>query len=704
MLRHTFATISALLLLGCANNPIDEGAAVPEMPVSHSEESSVIPGVFRVKLAVQAGELRTGDFTRGEGSGCEAFDAAATRAGVNRVKRLFPDSDRFRERHRRAGLDRWYDVYFPADMSVSEAMSRFGKPSEIEVVEPVYRMVPTDMETSYGAEKLLSFTVPQFNDPLLSNQWCYRNEGSYQDHIPGADLNVIPAWAAATGSSDVIVAVFDGGIEYTHPDLAANMWSDEQGHCGYNFCRDRWEVDPSPHGTRVAGMIGAVNNNGIGVCGIAGGDGTPDSGAKMISCQVFDSGEGAHGADMLVMYVWAADHGAVISQNSWSYVGLSDLGQSGKDAIDYFVEYAGCDADGNQIGPMKGGVVIFAAGNDSTDVKQFPAAYEPVISVGSLRPDYKKVASSNYGSWVDIFAMGGESGGPEGYNAPFTTDIDGGYIFASGTSMACPQVSGIAALAISYYSKQGPGFTSAELRELLINSGRLTEVLAHNPEYKATDFGTGLIDAEYVVFCKVAPDAPADLKAVFKEGKLDLSWTIAGDYLSRPLRDYDVYVSTTELSEGNLAQAVKYEAVCYGAILGNKGTYRIENLPPSDTYYVAVASRSKYGTPSALTFTSWRAGEEPDDPEPPTPTPPAAISEPTFYPNPFADRLNVRLSVDKATCRLKLYDRAGRLALDTEVTVADYTGAVATQFLSPGNYRAVLDYESQTFERTVVKR
>ena len=209
MLKQTFVAVSALLLAACANDPAEEGSLLSPAVVSPQTEA-VVPGLFRIKLAPQAGVLRTGDFTRGEGSGCPAFDAAATRAGVREVKRSLPDGGRFRERHRRAGLDRWYEVAFPADLPVREAMARFGSLSEIEVMEPVYRMVPADMEASAGTEALFSFAIPQFDDPLLKNQWCYRNEGSFPGHVAGADLNVYPAWSAATGSSDVIVAVFDG--------------------------------------------------------------------------------------------------------------------------------------------------------------------------------------------------------------------------------------------------------------------------------------------------------------------------------------------------------------------------------------------------------------------------------------------------------------------------------------------------------------
>ena len=224
-------------------------------------------------------------------------------------------------------------------------MERFGRVDEVECIEPVPRMVPAgatvsqaDFSRTSGSDNVAN---PGFDDPLLVNQWIYHRVGAAVGSTAVADLNIFPAWSVSTGHKDVVVAVVDGGIDYTHPDLAANIWRDGQGACGYNFCRHNTEITPSSHGTHVAGTIGAVNNNGIGVCGIAGGDGTPGSGVRLMSCQIFDE-PGRDAATIEEIMVWTADHGAVISQNSWTYVpGLPDLSQSGKAAIDYFIEYAG---------------------------------------------------------------------------------------------------------------------------------------------------------------------------------------------------------------------------------------------------------------------------------------------------------------------------------------------------------------------------
>jgi len=215
-----------------------------------------------------------------------------TRAGATAVQRVFSNGDRFRERRRRAGLHLWYDVHFSGAISVAEAMERFGRVDEVECIEPVPRMVPAgatvsqaDFSRTSGSDNV---AIPGFDDPLLVNQWIYHRVGAAVGSTAVADLNIFPAWSVSTGHKDVVVAVVDGGIDYTHPDLAANIWRDGQGACGYNFCRHNTEITPSSHGTHVAGTIGAVNNNGIGVCGIAGGDGTPGSGVRLMSCQIFD--------------------------------------------------------------------------------------------------------------------------------------------------------------------------------------------------------------------------------------------------------------------------------------------------------------------------------------------------------------------------------------------------------------------------------
>ena len=666
-MKHFSFFLTLLLLTACTRDP--ESGPAPGVGQTPMQEF-YIPGVFRIKLRETAAELDTRAFTRsGSGSGIAAFDAAATRAGATAVQRVFSDGDRFRERRRRAGLHLWYDVHFSGAISVAEAMERFGRVDEVECIEPVPRMVPAgatvsqaDFSRTSGSDNV---AIPGFDDPLLVNQWIYHRVGAAVGSTAVADLNIFPAWSVSTGHKDVVVAVVDGGIDYTHPDLAANIWRDGQGACGYNFCRHNTEITPSSHGTHVAGTIGAVNNNGIGVCGIAGGDGTPGSGVRLMSCQIFDE-PGRDAATIEEIMVWTADHGAVISQNSWTYVpGLPDLSQSGKAAIDYFIKYAGCDENGNQTGPMKGGIVIFAAGNDGISDPVFPGAYEKVVAVASLGIDGRKVAGSNYGPWIDLAALGGHVTGDERFRV-FSTTTNGGYGYSAGTSMAAPQVSGIAALAVAAFGVQRPGFTSEKLREILVGSGRKQFTETINPEY-AGMLGNGLVDAEYVLFYDTRPD-PVDERTIAVSGyrtHAELSWRVPRCYLERPVSSFDVYIDTRTFSAATVddipATTVRH-TFASDASLGETFACRIEGLEPRQIYCLAIVGRSPSGVPSRPAVISVRTGEN---------TPPEATAS---IPNLF----------------LQSDDKAGRsIDLQLYFADADAPGDRLSYFVSPSAEKVV---------------
>ena len=374
--------------------------------------------------------------------------------GLISLERLFPYSEQFEERKRRENLHRWYKVSY--DTSGPETKSRTG----IDGLEGVEEFVPA------RNARLTSY----FNDPKAIHQWHYRNDGATSSQFTaGADINVETVWQDyTTGKRSVIVAVIDQGVDYNHEDLAANYVG------GYNFVTDG-KVTADDHGTHVAGTIAAVNNNGIGVSGIAGGNAAEGiQGAGILSCQIFSGSKSTqHSPEALV---WAADNGAVIANNSWGYVFENSeaskkavIDADLKAAIDYFIKYAGCDNEGNQLpdSPMKGGVVIFAAGNDSWDSNPI-CAYEPVISVGAIGPDYSRAYYSNYGDWVDIAAPGGTAKVSSGQ--VLSTLASNQYGEMQGTSMACPHVSGIAALIVSYHG--GPGFTNEMLKERLLAGTR----------------------------------------------------------------------------------------------------------------------------------------------------------------------------------------------------------------------------------------
>ena len=390
-----FALISSVLL-GCAQN------IEPEQEQIVEDTPAIVAGEAIVLFAEDMLQVIEEDLSAGDVvTKSSDLNGLNEILGVTSIKRVFPHAGKFEERTRAEGLHRWYKITYDPSVPTTKASDDLLSIPGIEAVEPVRKIV----NRAY------------FNDPRLGEQWHYYNDGSKDGFSAGSDVNVVPVWENyTTGNPDVIVAVVDGGIDKEHEDLAANYVD------GYNFVRGSRQVVAHDHGTHVAGTIAAVNNNGIGVSGLAGGDFKNGiKGVGLLSCQIFEPNPddpyrdlSADGAEAIK---WGADHGAVISQNSWGYQYETAEEQAAATipkhlaaAIDYFIKYAGMDENGKQVGPMAGGVVIFAAGNDARADDPI-GKYEPVISVGAIGPDFKRSEYSNYGDWVDIAAPGGQAPG-----------------------------------------------------------------------------------------------------------------------------------------------------------------------------------------------------------------------------------------------------------------------------------------------------
>jgi len=266
----------------------------------------------------------------------------------------------FTEKHKAWGFHLWYRIEFEKKADIKTLVQHYLDLSCIAVAEPEYKKeqikgVGSGNDKTYTGEELRNLVS---NDPRFSEQWHYHNTGQ-DGGTAGADIDLLQAWELETGNPDVIVAIIDEGIQFTHPDLYANMWPG----IGFNFVSGTNQVVPGSHGTHVGGTVAAVTNNGVGVAGIAGGMGD-GAGARLMSAQVFTAlGNGG----FHIAPIWAADNGAAISQNSWGYTAPDVYNQSVLDAIDYFNTNGGGDAISD------GGITIFAAGNSSSSAHYYPA-------------------------------------------------------------------------------------------------------------------------------------------------------------------------------------------------------------------------------------------------------------------------------------------------------------------------------------------